>query len=82
MSGLFARRCVLVEGPTEALALPGLLRTLGVDVLRLGIAVVSVEGIGNIAKWYWLYTALGIECYCLFVTPTRTKPELMLAAFS
>jgi putative ATP-dependent endonuclease of the OLD family len=82
VSGLFARRCVLVEGPTEALALPGLLRTLGVDVLRLGIAVVSVEGIGNIAKWYWLYTALGIECYCLFVTPTRTKPELMLAAFS
>jgi putative ATP-dependent endonuclease of the OLD family len=25
VSGLFARRCVLVEGPTEALALPELL---------------------------------------------------------
>lgn len=68
ISGLFARRCVLVEGPTEALALPELLKARGLDVLKEGIAVVCVEGIGNIAKWHRLYTALGIECFCLFDT--------------
>ncbi|MFE7504002.1 ATP-dependent endonuclease [Promicromonospora sp. NPDC057488] len=66
VSGLFARRCVLVEGLTEALALPELLRSRGLDVLREGIAVVPVEGIGNIAKWYRLFTALGIPCFCIF----------------
>jgi putative ATP-dependent endonuclease of OLD family len=68
VSGLFARRCILVEGPTEALALPVLLKARGLDVLKEGIAVVSAEGIGNIAKWLRLYTALGIECFCLFDT--------------
>lgn len=71
VGGLFARRCVLVEGPTEALALPELLKARGLDVLKEGIAVVSAEGIGNIAKWYRLYTALGVECFCLFDTDSN-----------
>ncbi|MDG3009608.1 AAA family ATPase [Rhodococcus sp. D2-41] len=75
VSGLFSRRCVLVEGITEALALPELLRARGLDVLREGIAIVSVEGIGNIAKWHRLYTALGIECYCVFDTDSDKKPK-------
>jgi putative ATP-dependent endonuclease of OLD family len=71
VSGLFARRCVLVEGSTEALALPELLRARGLDVLQEGIAVVSVEGIGNIAKWHRLLTVLGIECFCVFDTDSN-----------
>jgi putative ATP-dependent endonuclease of the OLD family len=36
---------------------------------------VSAEGIGNIAKWYRLYTVLGIECFCLFDTDSnKTGP--------
>lgn len=90
VSGLFARRCVLVEGITEALALPELLRGRGVDVLREGIAIVPVDGIGNIAKWHRLYTALGIACYCIFDTDsdktgrdaadlTRKRRDIMTA---
>lgn len=71
ISGLFARRCVLVEGRTESLALPELLRARGLDVLREGIAVVSVEGVNNIARWHRLYTALGIDCFCLFDTDSN-----------
>lgn len=71
ISGLFARRCVLVEGPTEALALPELLKARGFDVLKEGVAVVSAEVVGNIAKWFRLYTALGIECFCLFDTDSN-----------
>jgi hypothetical protein len=72
VSGLFARRCVLVEGPTEALALPEFLRARGLNVLQEGIAVVSAEGIGNIAKWHRLYTALGISSFASSI-PTRTR---------
>jgi putative ATP-dependent endonuclease of OLD family len=30
-----------------------------------------VEGIGNMAKWYRLFTALGIECFCVFDTDSN-----------
>ncbi|WP_277453582.1 AAA family ATPase [Janibacter sp. DB-40] len=80
VSGLFARRCVLVEGRTESLALPELLRARGLDVLREGVAVVSVEGIGNIAKWHRLYTALGIECFCMFDTDSDKGSDAQLLA--
>jgi putative ATP-dependent endonuclease of OLD family len=65
---LFARSCVLVEGRTESLALPELFRARGLDVLKEGIGVISVEGLGNIAKWHRLFTALGIKSFCIFDT--------------
>lgn len=65
-SGLFARACVVVEGPTEAFALPILLRASGVDVLKLGIAVLSAGGIGSIGRWIRLYSAYGIPVFALF----------------
>lgn len=80
VSGLFARRCVLVEGPTESLALPELLRSRGLDVLKEGVAVVPVEGVGNIAKWHRLYTALGIECFCVFDTDSNRGGDPQLLA--
>jgi len=80
VSGLFARRCVLVEGRTESLALPELLRARGLDVLREGVAVVPVEGVGNVAKWHRLYTALGIECFCVFDTDSDKGNDVQLLA--
>lgn len=80
VSGLFARRCVLVEGRTESLALPELLRARGLDVLREGVAVVPVEGVGNVAKWHRLYTALGIKCFCLFDTDSDKGSDAQLLA--
>lgn len=68
---LFSRVCVLVEGPTEALALPQLLRQQGFDALRSGVAFVSAEGIGNIAKWARFYSALEIPTYCIFDTDSN-----------
>lgn len=80
VSGFFARRCVLVEGRTESLALPELLRARGLDVLKEGVAVVPVEGIGNVAKWHRLYTALGIECFCVFDTDSDKGTDGQLLA--
>jgi putative ATP-dependent endonuclease of OLD family len=66
LSGFFARRIVLVEGPTEAEALPTYLLRVGLDVVKDGIAVIPVYGVGNLAKWFRLYTAYGIPTYVVF----------------
>lgn len=64
--GLFARTVVLVEGPTEAMALPVYLGRLGLNVTREGVAVIPVHGVGNIAKWWRFFTAYGIPTYVVF----------------
>jgi len=67
-AGLFARACVLVEGPTEAMALAELLRRLGSDLVRLGVALVPVGGITNLAKWVRYFRAHDIPIYPIFDT--------------
>lgn len=66
MSGLFARKVVLVEGPTEALALPAYCQQVGLDFTKEGIAVIPVHGVGNLAKWWRFFTAYGIPTYVTF----------------
>jgi putative ATP-dependent endonuclease of OLD family len=65
-AGLFARACVLVEGPTEELALVELLRRLGCDLVRLGIALIPVGGITNLAKWVRYFRAHDLTVYPIF----------------
>lgn len=79
-SGLFARACVVVEGPTEALALPLLLLACGVDVLKAGIAVVSAGGIGSIGRWVRLYSAYGIPTFAVFDADSRDDSDGMKRA--
>jgi putative ATP-dependent endonuclease of the OLD family len=66
LSGFFARKIVLVEGPTEALALPLYLERVGLNPLKEGIAVIPVHGVGNLAKWWRFFTAFGIPTYPIF----------------
>lgn len=66
LAGFFARKVVLVEGPTESTALPVLLGRIGLDTTKEGIAVVSVQGVGNLAKWWRLFTAYGFPTYVIF----------------
>lgn len=70
-SGLFARACVVVEGRTEAFALPELLRLVGFEALTKGIAFVSADGISNIAKWCRLYATYGIPTFATFDTDSN-----------
>lgn len=71
LSALFSRLCVLVEGPTEEQTLPELLRLVGFDVLKHGVAVVAVGGLSNIPKWARLFTALDLPVYCVFDTDSN-----------
>lgn len=66
MSGLFAKRVVLVEGPTEALALPIYLARAGLNVTRDGVAVLAVHGVTNLPKWWRFFTAYEIPTYLVF----------------
>lgn len=66
LSGFFARTVVLVEGSSESLSLPLYFQRLGFDTTKAGTDIISVEGVGNLAKWYRLFTAYGIPTYVIF----------------
>ena len=66
LSGFFAKKVVLVEGQSEALSLPVYFKKAGLDVLKEGIAVISVMGKGNIPKWYRLFSYFKIPIFVIF----------------
>ncbi len=66
LNGLFAKKIILVEGETEELSLPIYLAAAGLDTLKEGIAVISVGGKGNLAKWWRLFTNLKIPTFVCF----------------
>lgn len=64
--GFFARAVVIVEGATEEMALPIVFKALGLDVDRQGVSIISVGGKNNVARYWRLYSAFEIPCYCIF----------------
>ena len=84
-SGFFARAVVLVEGPSDAFAIPVLSRRLGLDLTAAGIGCIPVGGKGNLAKWWRLFTAYGIPIYVIFDNDTsedqdqKKRRDLLLA---
>lgn len=66
LEGFFSKVVVLVEGPSEALALPIYLNKCGLDVAREGISLTAVHGKGNLGKWRRLFVTYGIPCYVIF----------------
>ncbi len=66
VSGLFAKKVILVEGKTESMALPVYLEKVGFDTLREGVAIIPVFGKGNLAKWWRFFTAYQIPTYVIF----------------
>ncbi|MCJ7515567.1 MAG: AAA family ATPase [Dehalococcoidia bacterium] len=75
LNGLFAKKVVIVEGPTESLALPVYLAKVGLDVAKEGIAIVPVMGKGNLAKWWRFFTAYGIPTFLTFDNDTREDQD-------
>jgi putative ATP-dependent endonuclease of OLD family len=66
LKGFFAQAVVLVEGPTEALALPIYLRACGCDTREKGIAIIPTHGKGSIPRYIRLYEAYNIPTYAIF----------------
>lgn len=70
LNAFFASKIVLVEGPTEEYALPIYLNAVGLDTLKVGIAVIGVGGKGNLAKWWRFFTTFTIPTYVCFDNDT------------
>lgn len=66
LNGFFAKEIILVEGPTEELALPIYMNKAGLDTLQESVEVISVTGKGNIAKWWRLFTLYDIPTFVCF----------------
>jgi putative ATP-dependent endonuclease of OLD family len=66
LNGFFAKKIILVEGETEELALPTYFEAVGLDTLKEGIAIISVGGKGNLAKWWRLFSILNIPTLVCF----------------
>lgn len=66
LSGFFANKIILVEGPTEELALPVYFERLGFDPTEFGIEIIGVGGKGNLAKWWRLFTLYQIPTFICF----------------
>jgi len=71
LNGFFANKVVLVEGPTEEFALPILLEASGFDALENGTAIISVDGKGNLAKWWRFFTCYKIPTFVCFDNDSR-----------
>lgn len=69
----FARAVVVVEGPTEAAALPVFANALGIDLDGMGITIVPARGKNNLDAFFQLYKAHGIPAY--LVMDSDTHPE-------
>lgn len=90
LTGLFSRLCVIVEGPTEAMALPELLAQVGFDALREGVAFIGAGGLSAIARWRRLMEVYGVPVVVIHDTDsnlsgsrarssTRAREDLMAA---
>ncbi len=66
LSGLFARKIILVEGDTEEFALKILLERIGLENDKTGISIIPVFGKGNLAKWWRFFNAYEIPVYVIF----------------
>lgn len=62
----FARKIIVVEGPTEEYSLPIYARHLGYDLDANGVSIVSARGKHALDSFYQLYRAFGIPTYIVF----------------
>ncbi len=75
LSGFFANKIILVEGPTEELALPIYFERLGFDPTEYGIEILGVGGKGNLAKWWRLFTLYQIPTFICFDNDIKTEDK-------
>lgn len=64
--GFFAKRLILVEGPTEEYSLPIYALAMGMPLDTLNVAVIDCGGKGPMDRLYRIFNELGIPCYLVF----------------
>lgn len=64
--GFFAKKIVLVEGQSETLVLPLLLKSISCDITRECITIVRCGCKDELDRFFRLYSEFGIPCYLIF----------------
>jgi len=76
--GFFAKKVILVEGPTEQYALPIYADAAGYPLDNLNISVVDAGGKGPMDRLYRIFNEMGIPCYILFDYDKSSSDSEML----
>jgi len=63
--GFFAKKIILVEGPTEQYSLPIYAEALDINFDKLNISIVDSGGKGSMDRLYRMFNELGIPCYLI-----------------
>lgn len=64
--GFFAKKLILVEGPTEAYSLPIYASAIGQDLDLLSISVIECGSKDQIDRLYRVFNELGVSCFVVF----------------
>lgn len=66
LKGFFARKLILVEGPSEVFALPNYFLHHDFDLIKNGVEIIDCRGKSQIARNFRLFSSYGYNCFCLF----------------
>ncbi|OGK62593.1 hypothetical protein A2334_03540 [Candidatus Roizmanbacteria bacterium RIFOXYB2_FULL_38_10] len=66
LRGFFAKKIILVEGPTELFSLQNYFTNCGYDLVKNGVEIIDCKGKSQIARNYRLFFSYGYTCFCLF----------------
>lgn len=64
--GFFAKKVILVEGPTETYSLPIYAAAMGQDLDLLSISVIECGSKDQIDRLYRVFNELGLSCFVVF----------------
>lgn len=62
----FAKKCILVEGPSEKYGLPKLLKLSGCDVENFSVSIIQAWGKTKIKNYQMICKVFGIDYYTIF----------------
>lgn len=76
LEALTSRALVLVEGLADRIVVSATARALGIDLDRLGITVVEVDGSGNFSMAWRIYGAAGFDVPLSVIVDEKELPDV------
>lgn len=71
----FAKKCILVEGPSEKYGLPKLLKLSGCDVENFSVSIIPAWGKTKIKNYQMICKVFGIDYFTVFDNDKATDDE-------
>ncbi|MFA6307138.1 MAG: AAA family ATPase [Patescibacteria group bacterium] len=71
----FAKKCILVEGPSEKYGLPKLLKLSGCDVDNFSVSIIPAWGKTKIKNYQMICKVFGIDYFTIFDNDKATEDE-------